>query len=48
MSLTALCWFVAYSSTLQTDMTFSSETSGNFYRTTWRYIPESEILRHEF
>jgi hypothetical protein len=35
---------LVYSSTLKINAVPSSETSVNFYRTTWRYVPEYVIL----
>jgi hypothetical protein len=37
---------VARSSTLKTEAKFSSGTSFDFHRTTWRYIPESTTLHN--
>jgi hypothetical protein len=37
---------LAYSSTLKMEATRSSETSVDFYRTTWRYIPEDRTLHN--
>jgi hypothetical protein len=38
--------FLAYSSTLKTEATCSSETSVDFHRTTQRYIPEHVTLHN--
>jgi hypothetical protein len=35
---------LAYSSTLNIDATLSSETSVDYQRTTWHYIPEDRTL----
>jgi hypothetical protein len=37
------CW--AYSSAIKIEVTCSSETSADFQRTTWRYIPEDRTLQ---
>jgi hypothetical protein len=37
---------LAYSSTLKMEATYSSETSVDFRRTTWRYIPEDRTLQN--
>jgi hypothetical protein len=39
-----LMFSLAYSSTLRLEAKYSSETSVNFQRTTWRYIPEYSTL----
>jgi hypothetical protein len=46
--LAAICLLVSclsYFSTLKTEAVIYSETSINFYRTTWRYITGDRILR---
>jgi hypothetical protein len=37
---------LAYSSTLKTEATFSSETSADFQWTSWRYIPEDRTIHN--
>jgi hypothetical protein len=47
LSLLATCVyadFFAYSSTLKMEATCSSETSVDFHRISWRYIPEDRTL----
>jgi hypothetical protein len=39
---------LAYCSTIQMEALCSSETSLNFYITTWRHIPEAGTLRNNF
>jgi hypothetical protein len=39
-----LDFFLAYSSTLKMEATYSSETSVDFQRTTERYIPEDGLI----
>jgi hypothetical protein len=39
-------WFLAYSSTLKIEAKYSTETSVDFERNTWRYIPEDIVLRN--
>jgi hypothetical protein len=41
----ALVSFFAYSCTLKMEATCSSETSVDFQRSTWRYIPEDRTLQ---
>jgi hypothetical protein len=43
--LHASSWFLAYSSTLKTEATYSSETSAEFQRTTWSYIAEDQTVQ---
>jgi hypothetical protein len=38
--------YMAYSSVLKMETICSSETSIDFQRTTWRYIPEDSILHN--
>jgi hypothetical protein len=40
----ASCWFLAYYSALNIEMTYSSETSVDFHWTTRRYIPEARLF----
>jgi hypothetical protein len=40
--------YLAYSSTLTVEATYSSETSVEVQRTTWRYIPEDRTLQQLF
>jgi hypothetical protein len=40
--------FLAYSLTLNNEATYSSETSFDFQRITWRYIPEDKIIQGKF
>jgi hypothetical protein len=39
--------YLTYSSTLKIEATYSSETSVEFHRTTWRYIPQDRTVHND-